>query len=67
MSILKPVEVLIQPITGEVTLVPSPNFSYKTIPYGSKIKIPIYQEMSLYKEVIVEGHLIIDGDLVFIE
>lgn len=66
MSVLKPTELLVQPDSGEVLLVPSSNFSYKTIPENTCMRVPEYQEMILYDKIIIQGKLILKGDLAFV-
>ncbi len=66
MNKLKPLEALVQPETGDFILVPSPNFGYKTIPSGYVLKVPEYQEMVLFDKIIVDGDLLLEGDLTLI-
>ena len=66
-SILKNFELDLDILSGQLVYVPSPNFGYKTIPEGCCMIIPEYQEMILYKELLVDGNLIIEGDVGFVE
>jgi hypothetical protein len=66
-GVLKPTELELNILNGELVFSPLPNFSYKTIPVGCYMKISEYQEMILYNQVIVDGILSIDGDLVILE
>lgn len=66
MSKLKPNELLVNPTTGQPILVPSPNFSYNYIPFGCCLKVHEYQEMILNKRIVVEGRLVLKGNLIFI-
>jgi len=64
---LKPKEVELDVFSGQLTYMPSPNFSYDEIPTGCCMRIHQYQQMLLYDDIIIDGDLIIDGTLVFVE
>jgi membrane protease subunit (stomatin/prohibitin family) len=66
-EILTPKELDLDITNGDLILVPCPNFSYKTIPNGCCMKIYTHQEMLLFNEINIDGVLIIDGDLSFVE
>jgi len=66
-SLLKNFELDIDLSSGQLVYIPSPNFSYRTIPEGCCMIIPDYQEMLLFREIKIEGRLILEGNLAFVE
>ncbi len=66
MNILKNFELDIDISSGQLTYVPSPNFSYSLIPPNCCIIVPIYQEMILNKRITIQGKLVLKGNLIFV-
>lgn len=66
-SALKPYELDLDITSGKIIYAPMPNFGYRLIPEGCCMIVPDYQEMVIYKELIVDGYLVIEGDLGFVE
>ena len=66
MSILKPLELELDIISGKLVYLPTPNFSYRTIPEGCCMTVPEYQEMVLFHDIKIDGNLILEGDIAFI-
>lgn len=66
-SVLKPYELDLDISSGKLIYAPMSNFGYRTIPEGLCMYIPEFQEMMLYREIIIEGRLVIDGNLAFVE
>ena len=52
------------PFTGKFDKVSKDNFSYKTIPEGVTVEVPINQEMITHSELIVAGELVLEGGVV---
>ncbi len=54
-------------LVGDGSSTPSPpNFSYKYIPSGESVTIPVNQQMIVLGGIVVDGELIIDGELALI-
>lgn len=43
------------------------NFSYSKVPVGTTVTIPLNQQMILYREVDVQGTLVVNGSLVVLD
>jgi len=43
------------------------NFSYNFIPENCCVHIPDYQEMIVSRLIDIEGDIVLDGDIVFLE
>lgn len=55
MSALKPHEINIDILSGDLVYEPSPNFSYNNIPTGCFVKLPIYQQMIVHSNLNIQG------------
>ena len=66
-SVLKNFELDLDITSGQLVYVPSPNFSYHTIPEGCCLIIPDYQEMIIYRQFIGEGRIVVEGNLCSME
>lgn len=54
----------LNPITGKFDLVSKENFSYETIATGKTVTVPTNQQMLVYEELIVDGTLVLNGEVV---
>ena len=66
-SLLKPFELDLDITSGQLIYAPMPNFSYSFIPENCCIVIPEYQEMLIFRKLSIDGKLVCEGNLVFIE
>lgn len=66
-SLLRPHQLDVDILSGELKYLPMANFSYKTIPENCYAVVPEYQEMILFNRITIDGNLILFGDIAFID
>jgi len=66
MKVKPDTKVALNPFTGEFDLSSGNNFSYKSVPTDKTLLLRENDQMIVYEEFLVDGELILEGDLVVV-
>lgn len=60
-------EFVLNPLTGKLDTITGNNFSYKSIPTNKVLTIRENEQMIVYDEFVLDGELVLSGDLILVE